>query len=104
MTIPDREALTPTVSLPLTIQVTVPQAALPVPSKESRPQTNKTPPKEDARNPALVDLNSQLYARGLTRSGLKLEGLNSKAQDQVIKVISKLLSQRAVRTAVMYLL
>ncbi|KAJ9124300.1 hypothetical protein QFC22_001100 [Naganishia vaughanmartiniae] len=46
-------------------------------------------------DPALVELNSQLYARGLTRSGLKLEGLNGKARAQVIKVIHKLLSQRA---------
>ncbi|KAJ9106277.1 hypothetical protein QFC21_001422 [Naganishia friedmannii] len=46
-------------------------------------------------DPALVELNAQLYARGLTRSGLKLEGLNGKARDQVMKVISKLLSQRA---------
>ena len=44
-----------------------------------------------------MELNAQLYTRGLTRSGLKLEGLNSKAEDQVIKVISKFLSHRAVR-------
>jgi hypothetical protein len=50
-------------------------------------------------DPALIELNAQLYARGLTRSGLKLEGLNNKARDQVIKVISKLLSQRAVSTS-----
>ncbi|KAJ9109878.1 hypothetical protein QFC19_001857 [Naganishia cerealis] len=52
-------------------------------------------PQECRADPALVELNAQLYARGLTRSGLKLEGLNSKARDQVMKVISKLLSQRA---------
>lgn len=65
--------------------------------KENPIQSRKPHAKEEFNNPALMDLNSQLYARGLTRSGLKLEGLNSKAQDQVIKVISKLLSQRAVR-------
>lgn len=67
------------------------------PSKmpDSKSTGSRTDPSK--AHPALAELNSKLYARGLTRSGIKLDGLNSKAQDQVVKVISKLLSQRAVR-------
>lgn len=64
------------------------------PTKENK--SNDVKNETQRSDPALVELNAQLYARGLTRSGLKLEGLNGKARDQVMKVISKLLSQRAV--------
>lgn len=84
----------PPITLPPTCPAVEPQ---PAPPKANPSQSSKPHSKEDSRSPALVELNSQLYTRGLTRSGLKLESLNSKAQDQVIKVISKLLSQRAVR-------
>lgn len=69
------------------------------PGRDKIPNSKTTAQQNDIHreHPALAELNSQLYARGLTRSGLKLEGLNSKAQDQVVKVISKLLSQRTVR-------
>jgi hypothetical protein len=82
-----------TTTMPRTDQAVIPQGPMENPIQSRKPTAN-----DDARNPALMDLNSQLYARGLTRSGLKLDGLNSKAQDQVVKVISKLLSQRAVRS------
>jgi hypothetical protein len=94
-----------TTSIPDLATTTIPrmdQAVVPQGHEEIPTQSRKPPAKEDLRNPALMELNAQLYARGLTRSGLKLEGLNNKAQDQVVKVISKLLSQRAVRPSLFY--
>ena len=84
----------PTVMLPSTSQAADPPSAQ---DEEHAFPSSKIHSKGNTSNPALVELNAQLYTRGLTRSGLKLEGLNNKAQDQVIKVFSKLLDQRAVR-------
>jgi hypothetical protein len=51
----------------------------------------------ERREPSnLVALNAQLYAQGITKSALKLDGLSSKHRDNVIRILQGMLQKRTV--------
>ncbi|KAG7548923.1 hypothetical protein FFLO_03215 [Filobasidium floriforme] len=52
-------------------------------------------PSSERREPSnLVALNAQLYAQGITKSALKLDGLSSKHRDNVIRILQGMLQKR----------
>jgi hypothetical protein len=58
---------------------------------------SRTQNSSERREPSnLVALNAQLYAQGITKSALKLDGLSSKHRDNVIRILQGMLQKRTV--------
>lgn len=64
--------------------------------KSSSPMLSSSERREPSN---LVDLNAQLYAQGITKSALKLDGLSSKHRDNVIRILQGMLQKRTVSQA-----